>query len=71
MTNVALAHLYALRAHIDAVILLMEGDAGISTESDPGMCPQCGASPDQVTDASTLDGTRKSRCAQCGAVWER
>lgn len=70
MTSVMLAHMYALRAHIDAVIAQMEAEAGISSDGNAGGCPQCGAPADQVSDATTLDGVKKSRCAQCGSVWE-
>lgn len=70
MTDVTLAHLYALRAHLDAVILAAEAGLNLAPVVEPGGCPTCGAPADQVSDASTLDGTRKSRCGQCAAVWE-
>jgi transposase-like protein len=74
MTPVLLAHLYALRSHIEAVILLGETELGVAPSSvgaDPGSCPQCGASSDNVEDRSTLDGTKRDRCTKCGAEWER
>lgn len=72
MTSVALAQLYALRAHLDAVILVAEAEAGVAAAaSTPGSCPQCGASPETVEDASTLDGTKRSHCRACGHEWER
>jgi hypothetical protein len=70
--NVTLAHLYALRAHLDAVILAAETEAGPGqTPLEPGSCPQCGASADKIEDRSTLDGTRRDRCTNCGYEWER
>ena len=73
MTPVLLAHLYAMRAHLDALILLAETDLGVAptATAEPGGCPVCGASPEQVQDTSTLDGTKRSRCAACGEEWER
>lgn len=72
MTPVILAHLYALRSHLDAVILATEVDAGVSgATKDPGSCQQCGAPAEQIADTSTLDGTKRSRCAACGHEWER
>jgi hypothetical protein len=73
MTPVLLAHLYALRSHVEAVILLGETELGVAptATAEPGSCPQCGASADQVEDTSTLDGTKRSRCANCEAEWER
>lgn len=72
MTPVLLAHLYALRAHVEAVILLAETEAGVAPTAgaEPGSCPQCGASPEQVQDTSTLDGTKRRRCSNCGTEWE-
>ena len=71
--NVILAHLYALRVQIDAIIATAEAEAGIShgVAREPGSCPQCGAPPDKVEDRSTLDGTRRDWCSRCGAEWER
>lgn len=70
-SNVMLAQLYALRAHVDAMILSVESDDGTLPIAEPGSCPHCGASPEQIQDTSTLDGTRRSRCQQCGQEWER
>lgn len=68
-----LAQLYALRAQLDAAILLAETEAGVSAQppAEPGSCPQCGASPERVADTSTLDGVKRSRCGQCEHEWER
>jgi hypothetical protein len=67
-----LAHLYALRAQIDAVIVAAESDVGqLPQVREPGSCPQCGATPDKVEDRSTLDGTKRNGCTQCGYEWER
>jgi rubredoxin len=72
MTPVLLAHLYALRSHVEAVILLGETELGVAptATAEPGSCPQCGAPPDRVGDTSTLDGTRRGRCKSCGYEWE-
>lgn len=70
--DVTLAHLYALRGHLDAVILAAQTDAGLtSAQAEPGSCPKCGASPDHVDDTSTLDGTKRSRCRECEEEWVR
>lgn len=73
MTTVALAQLYALRTHLDAVILAAEAEAGVTggAPKAPRSCPQCGADPEQIQDTSTLDGTKRSRCSACGHEWER
>lgn len=71
MTPVALVQLYALRAHLDAMIVAAEAEAGTSAPREAGSCPQCGASADTLLDTSTLDGTKRSRCAHCGHEWER
>lgn len=67
-----LAHLYALRAHLDAVILAIEAETAAppSPQAEPGSCPQCGTSPDQLLDTSTLDGTKRRRCPNCQDEWE-
>jgi len=72
-SNVMLAQPYALRAHLDAMILAAEADAGIPSgpQVEAGSCQQCGASPEHVADTSTLDGVQRSRCSTCGAEWER
>jgi hypothetical protein len=73
MTPVLLAHLYALRSHIEAVILLGETELGVmpTATAEPGSCPQCGGSSDKIEDRSTLDGTKRDRCTNCGAEWDR
>ena len=71
MTNLLLVQLAALQAHMQAVSAAIEQELGPAEQKEVGSCPKCGASPEQVADASTLDGTRKSRCQSCGEVWER
>jgi len=64
-----LAHLYALRGHLDAVILAAELEAGVlaaAVRPDPRVCPGCGAPAEAQGDTSTLDGTRRLRCSACG-----
>lgn len=68
--NVRLAHFYALRAHIEALILAEETEQGIPAEQQPGRCPVCGAGPDMVENASMLAGPRRCRCTKCGAEWD-
>jgi formate dehydrogenase maturation protein FdhE len=72
-SSVMLAQLYALRAHVEAVVLAAEAEAGMSQTPprEAGSCPRCGASPEQVSDTSTLDGTKRSRCQQCEHEWIR
>lgn len=69
----ALAQAYALRMQIDALVMALEAAEGVAQPVQPeaGSCPQCGASSDHVVDNSTLDGTKRSRCTNCGAKWER
>jgi hypothetical protein len=64
-----LAHLYALRSHLDAVILAVEAETGTQPPAEPGSCPKCGTSPDQLQDTSTLDGTKRKRCPNCAEEW--
>jgi formate dehydrogenase maturation protein FdhE len=69
--NVELAHLYALRVHLDAVILAAETSAGLNVPADPNTCPSCKASGEgMIVDASTLDGTKRRRCTNCNTEWE-
>lgn len=70
--SVLCAQLYAIRAHVDALILAMESEAGVPAAGrEPGSCPECGADPDKVKDESTLDGTKRSRCTECRHEWIR
>ena len=62
-----LAGLYTLRNHVDMLILMEEADAPVVTE--PGSCPQCGATEDKVQDISTLDGTKRRYCNVCRGEW--
>lgn len=73
MTPVLLAHLYALRSHIEAVILLGETELGVmpTATAEPGSCQKCGASPDKIEDWSMLNGPKIDHCTSCGAEWER
>ena len=73
VVSVSLTNLYALRMHLDAVIFAAETEAGVvnGQQPEPGSCPQCGASEEKVTDTSTLDGVKRSRCSVCAAEWER
>ena len=66
--NPTLAHLYALRMHLEAVILAVELETGAAAPAaaDPRACPGCGAPPELQADTSTLDGTRRLRCSACG-----
>lgn len=62
-----LAHLYALRAHLDAVIAEYEAELGLPAEQkDPAeWCPSCGAGPEYQKNVSTLDGVRRVFCTRC------
>lgn len=67
VSNVMLAQLYALRAHLDATILAAEAEAGIPQVKPTG-CPNCGAAEDQLKDTSTFGVTRRM-CQACGHEW--
>lgn len=65
MTNALLAHFYALRAHIDAVIVQAQDELGIPQGDTSGECPKCNAAADQVS--VTFGGERS--CKVCGHEW--
>lgn len=66
MTNVLLAHFYALRAHIDAVIVQAETELGIPQGGEEqGACPKCKAPAEQVK--ATFSG--EFHCEACGHEW--
>lgn len=72
MTEGWLAHLYAMRAHIDALIVVAQTELGmVPPQEESGTCPECKASPDFIKDVSTMDGIRRSHCNNCGNEWER
>lgn len=64
-----LSHLYALRAHLDAVILALESETG-QAPAAVAACAVCGSTEDQWAITDTLDGTRRRRCQRCGNEWE-
>lgn len=65
--TVKLAQLYALKAQVEAMILVEEAEAPQIAEL--GSCPHCGASEDKVQDISTLDGTKRRYCNACRHEW--
>lgn len=67
MTVALRAQLYALRAQLDAAILMAEmEDAQSKPQVDPAQtCPTCWATGDSQVDRSTLDGTKRIVCTQC------
>lgn len=71
MTTV-LAHLYALRAQLDATILTVEAQAGIGRPApkDPDACPNCGAAGESQVNQDTLDGTKRRFCTNCKTLRE-
>jgi predicted Zn-ribbon and HTH transcriptional regulator len=70
LSNVALAHLYSLRAHLDAVIMAAESEAGaLAIPQNPGGCQKCGTPADQLQDTSTF-GIPRRRCPNCQEEWE-
>ena len=71
--SLVLAQLYAIRAQVDAAIVVAETEAGVAARAtvEPGSCPKCLAAPDRIEDASTLDGTKRNRCSACGHEWLR
>lgn len=62
--------LYAFRAQLDALILLSEMHAGLTSQPLPvnpaTTCPNCGSEGDSQIDRSTLDGTKRIHCSGCG-----
>lgn len=71
--SVGIAHLYALRAHLDAVILAAaEAEAGlpVGTQVEAGSCPECKAPPEKIDDMRTMDGTQRYHCGVCQYIWE-
>lgn len=66
--SATLAHLYALRAHLDAVIMAAEVAEGV-TQTQPVGCPKCGTPEDQLQNTSTFNVKRR-RCPNCGNEWE-
>ena len=71
--NVELAHLYALRAHIEALILAAEArmaDVDAPRRVDPGACPTCQTPAEMLRDTSTLDGVQRRMCPTCRSEWE-
>lgn len=72
MTKGLLYSLYAIRGQVDAAIAQVQDAMGITADgAEPGSCPQCKAPPEMVKDDSRMDGTKRSRCVNCGHEWER
>lgn len=73
MTEVYLAHLYAMRAHVDALILTAQTELGMAQPKDPERCPKCGvsneSSEDVFSDSVTMDGTWHRGCLKCQHQW--
>jgi hypothetical protein len=67
----ALARLFALRSHLDCVILAEQAALGISPAPpvESGSCPQCQAGPDDVIIADMLGGAKLRKCKRCDAEW--
>jgi hypothetical protein len=63
-----LAQLFALRAMVDATIVLVQNDGmgAPEPEIDPAeTCPSCGATGESQRNTSTLDGTQRRICLRC------
>ena len=69
MTSPVLAQAYALRAQIEALVMLLEATELVNAP-EPGACPQCGAPADKVEDVSTI-GQKSFRCTVCGTEWDQ
>ena len=65
-----LAQLYALRAQVDALILMEEQAPGnVVPIMEPGSCPHCGAGPDKQQNLTSLAGPKKWWCTACRTEW--
>ncbi len=69
MSPALLAQLFALRAMVDAAIVLVQ-NAGMGAPEpaalDPAeTCPYCGATGESQRDTSTLDGMQRRICLRC------
>ena len=67
MSEAVLAQLYAIKAQVDAAILVALNSQPQAPPLDPAeTCPKCGASGETQLDTSTLDGTQRRKCTVCG-----
>lgn len=62
-----LYQLYALRAQVEALIVMAE--AGQAPVNPATKCPTCGATDEQIEDVSTIDGTKRRLCKSCRHEW--
>jgi hypothetical protein len=71
MTDIALLipHLRALKAQIDATLMLAEMHEVMMAPPDPNACRKCGASGEMIRETAMLDNTKRFRCMSCGEEW--
>lgn len=65
-----MANLYALRAHIDALIAAEEAAVQKAQPvADPAACPKCGASKDDQVVIASMTGVKTAMCQRCKESW--
>jgi hypothetical protein len=71
VSEAVLAQVYAIRAQVDALILLVQSGQPGPLPIDPAeTCPKCGSSGETQEVRNTLDGTRRRYCTVCQEMRE-
>lgn len=73
MSEAVLAQLFAIKAQVDAMIVLVQSQmaappVAAAAPVDSDACPQCGASGDTQHDTTMIDGSKQRHCLKCHAV---